>query len=238
MKKGPQNPISLVNGKAAVGGKPGHDRSFNHHNALPAGRHARTRLLAGRGRCYDGGACPRGTRYRVPFAVPARRLAFPKGRPLLAGRVPARTGAWRRAGCQDRSAPGRADLAGRAEWRVDACGPGRQASPPRRPAAGPAAATPGNGGAAQEVTARDPAPAPAGLPPPAGAGRPPAPAPPGRPARAAPLLSPFPAAAPGGRLPPPARRGPDLTRRAERSRQRCILHPSGPAIPISIEYAA
>jgi hypothetical protein len=43
-------------------------------------------------------------------------------------------------------APGRADLTGRAESRVDACGPGREASPPRRPATGPAASTPGNGG--------------------------------------------------------------------------------------------
>ena len=62
-------------------------------------------------------------------------------------------------------APGRVDLTGRAEWRLDACGPGRQASAPRRPAAGPAASTPGNGAGAHEVTARDhPAPAPAGLP--------------------------------------------------------------------------
>jgi len=57
------------------------------------------------------------------------------------------------------------DLTERPEWRVDACGPGRQASPPRRPAPGPAATAPGNSGAVPSVTARDhPAPAPAGLP--------------------------------------------------------------------------
>ena len=59
----------------------------------------------------------------------------------------------------------RADLTRRAEWRLDACGPGRQASPPRLPAPGPAATAPGNGEGAHGVTARDhPAPAPAGLP--------------------------------------------------------------------------
>ena len=68
-------------------------------------------------------------------------------------------------GVKPAPAPGRADLTRRAESRVDACGPGRQASPPRRPAPGPAASTPGNGEGAHEVTARDrPAPAPAGLP--------------------------------------------------------------------------
>ena len=51
--------------------------------------------------------------------------------------------------------PDRSDLTGRAESRVDACGPGREASPPHRPAAGRAV---------PPVTARDPAPGPAGLP--------------------------------------------------------------------------
>ena len=50
------------------------------------------------------------------------------------------------------------DLTWRPEWRVHACGAGRQASLPRRPATRPAASTPGNGGAAPSVTARDPAP--------------------------------------------------------------------------------
>ena len=104
---------------------------------------------------------------------------------------------------------------------MDACGPGRQASPPRRPASGPAASTPGNGEGAHEVTARDhPAPAPAGLPLRQGrAARQPRPA--AQPARGAFPLSPFPGpAAPGCRRPPPARRGPDLTGRAERSVRR------------------
>ncbi len=61
-----------------------------------------------------------------------------------------------RAGC----APG--GLTGRPEWELDACGPGRQASPPRRPASG--TATPSHGGAAPPVTARDPPPRPAGVP--------------------------------------------------------------------------
>ena len=55
--------------------------------------------------------------------------------------------------------------------------------------------------------------------PPAGPGRPHRPA--AQPARGAFPLSPFPGpAAPGRGLPPPARRGPDLTRRAERSVRR------------------
>ena len=95
---------------------------------------------------------------------------------------------------------------------------------PARPAGrhpGPAASTPGNGEGAHEVTARDhPAPAPAGLPLRQGrAARQPRPA--AQPARGAFPLSPFPGpAAPGSRRPPPARRGPDLTRRAERSVRR------------------
>jgi hypothetical protein len=61
--------------------------------------------------------------------------------------------------------PRGADLTGRAEWRLDACDPGRQASVPRRPASRPAASAPGNGAGAHGVTARDhPAPGPAGLP--------------------------------------------------------------------------
>jgi len=50
---------------------------------------------------------------------------------------------------------GGADLTCRGEVRVDACGPGREASPPRRPAAG---------GSVLSATVRDPAPGPAGLP--------------------------------------------------------------------------
>ena len=50
---------------------------------------------------------------------------------------------------------GGADLTWRGEVRVDACGPGREASPLRRPAAG---------GSVPSATVRDPAPGPAGLP--------------------------------------------------------------------------
>ena len=102
---------------------------------------------------------------------------------------------------------------------MDACGPGRQASPPRRPAAGPAAATPGNGEGAHEVTARDhPAPAPAGLP--LRQGRAARRHPPRRAGRPRGLRLPFPCRQPRAAAPPPARRGPDLTRRAERSVRR------------------
>ncbi len=105
---------------------------------------------------------------------------------------------------------------------MDACGPGRQASPPRRPASGPGASTPGNGEGAHEVTARDhPAPGPACLPLRQGrAARQPPPRRAARP-RGLSLFSPSPGpAVPGGRLPSPAGRGPDLTRRAERSVRR------------------
>jgi hypothetical protein len=50
---------------------------------------------------------------------------------------------------------GGADLTWRGEVRVDACGPGREASPPRRPAAG---------GSVPSATVRDSASGPAGLP--------------------------------------------------------------------------
>ena len=151
------------------------------------------------------GACPTVARTeKVRATVPPSR--YPPG-----GRPSCRTGPSRRAGYRSAStrgsgpgvkpAPGPrgADLTRRAEWRLDACGPGRQASAPRRPASGPAASAPGNGVGAHGVTARDhPAPAPAGLPlrqgraarqpPPRPAGRPrgltSSPRSPGRPPRA------------------------------------------------------
>jgi len=124
------------------------------------------------------GACATGARTdAVRAPVPPSR--YPPG----GGRPSCRAGpSW----------PGGADLTERAESRVDACGPGRQASPPRRPATGSAASTPGNGEGAHEVTARDhPAPAPAGLPLRQGRARP---APPGHPARRR-GLSPLPCSA-------------------------------------------
>ena len=180
---------------------------------VPGRRPGRARVRRGRAPSRCAPPCPlRGTR-------PA---AGPRAGPAPPGR--AGTGPYRRVARGRVSSPpprrARADLTGRAEWRLDACGPGRQASPPRRPASGPAASTPGNGEGAHEVTARDhPAPAPAGLPLRQGRAAPPRPA--AQLARGAFPLSPFPQAGrPGRRRPPPAGRGPDLTRRAERSVRR------------------
>jgi hypothetical protein len=121
--------------------------------------------LPGGGCMRDSGAHPRAARHHAHVAVPARRPALPGDGPLLTGRIPARAGPWPGAGHQ--AAPGHStdDLTRPAECRLDACGPGRQASPPRQPASGPAASTPGNGEAAPSVTAWDhPAPRPADLP--------------------------------------------------------------------------
>ena len=94
---------------------------------------------------------PRGAR-PVPGAVPlfargGHRAVSPSGSGPGIKPVPAWSGAdltWREA-----------DLTWRKEVRVDACGPGREASSPRRPAAG--ASVP-------SVTVQDPAPGAAGLP--------------------------------------------------------------------------
>ena len=175
---------------------------------------------AGGGRVYDGGAHRRGARHRAPSRYP------PGGRPSC-GAGPSWRGGYRPAstrgsgpGVKPAPAPGRADLTGRAEWRLDACGPGRQASPPRRPAPGRPPPPP--------ATARARTRSPPGTTPrpalpafPSGRAGPPATRPAAQLARGAFPLSPFPGpAAPGSRLPPPARRGPDLTRRAERSVRR------------------
>ena len=96
----------------------------------------------------------------------------PGGRPAAGTAPSSRRGGYRPASTRGSTGPGvkaapghgADDLTRRAEWRLDVCGPGRQASPPRRPAPGSAAST-CNGEDAPEVTARDhPAPAPAGLP--------------------------------------------------------------------------
>jgi hypothetical protein len=51
VKKGPENPISVVADKAAArGANPAHDRSFYQRGVLAAGRHARIRLPVGTGR--------------------------------------------------------------------------------------------------------------------------------------------------------------------------------------------
>ena len=94
-----------------------YDRSFGQHNAPRAAGRARTGPPPGGGRGCDGGAHRRGARPRAPFAVPARRPALVPGRPLLAGRVPARIDAWLGAGCQarPRAGPGGLDGAGGVE---------------------------------------------------------------------------------------------------------------------------
>jgi hypothetical protein len=108
---------------------------------------------------------PSTTTRRCPPAAAAARVA---GAAAPLSQCPGSGRSLFRAACcgpAGPAAPGLADLTWRAQSRVDACGPGRQASTPRRPASGSAASTPGNGEGAHEVTARDhPAPAPAGLP--------------------------------------------------------------------------
>ena len=187
-----------------------------------AGR-ARTGPPAGVGRVYDGGAHRRGARHRAPFAVPARRQALVPGWPLLAGRVPARTGPWLRAGCQARpraGRPGGLDAAGGVEA---GCLRSRAAGQPAPPAGTRAGCLHPRQrrGRARGHRPGPPRPRPCRPSPPAGPGRPPAPAPPPI-ATEGPYLFPQRAGptAPGSRLPPPTRRGPDLTGRAERSVRR------------------
>ena len=148
--------------------------------------------VPGGGRVCDGGAHLRGARHRAPFAVPARRPALLPGRPLLAGRVPARTDPWLGAGRQARpgAGPGGLDAAGGVEA---GCLRSRAAGQPAPPAGIRAGRpTPGNGEGAHEVTARDPPRPPLPAFPSGRAGPPARPAPP-RSAPAGPFLSsPFP----------------------------------------------
>ena len=99
---------------------------------------------------------PRGHAPPAPFAVPGPGRPVPGAVPLFA-RGGHRAVSTRGSGPGVKPVPalGGADLTWRGEVRVDACGPGREASPPRRPAAG---------GSAPSATVRDPAPGPAGLP--------------------------------------------------------------------------
>jgi hypothetical protein len=134
-------------------------------------------------RCAQPGApVPGGCSAPGAWTTVARTVALratvppwcpPGGRPAAGTAPSSRRGGYRPASTRGSTGPGvkpapghgADDLTRRAEWRLDACGPGRQASAPRRPASGPAASTPGNGEGAHGVTARDhPAPAPAGLP--------------------------------------------------------------------------
>jgi hypothetical protein len=164
VKKGPRNPISVVHGK-------------------PGGARERpmTDAPVSITRCAQPGApvpgCPAGACTTGARIVAVRATVPPwcppGGRPAAGTAPSSRRGGYRPASTRGSTGPGvkpapghgADDLTGRAEWRLDACGPGRQASAPRRPASGPAASTPGNGEGAHEVTARDhPAPGPAGLP--------------------------------------------------------------------------
>ena len=162
VKKGPENPISVVDGKP----EGVRERPMTHPSASitrcpqagtpvpgcpPAGGAGTTVARTCTVRATVPSWCPPGGR-PSPWTAPS----WPGGHRA----VPARGFGSARLD----PAPGRADLTGRAESRVDACGPGREASPPRRPAAGPAGTAPGNGGAGPAVTVRDPAPGPAGLP--------------------------------------------------------------------------
>jgi excisionase family DNA binding protein len=200
-----------------------YDRSSGQDNAPRAAGRARTGPPPGGGRVCDGGAHRRGARPRAPFAVPARRPALVRGRPLLAGRVPARTGAWLRAGCQARPRAGRAgglDAAGGVEA---GCLRSRAAGQPAPPAGIRAGCLhPGQRrGRARGHRPGPPRARPCRPSPPAGPGRPPALAPPPTATAGPYLFPPWPGpAVPGSRLPPPARRGPDLTGRAERSVRR------------------
>jgi hypothetical protein len=162
-KKGPENPISVVDGK------PGGARERPMTGPSVSITCCARPGLPVAGRRSAAGAWTTVARtVAVRATVPPSRYS-PGGRPS-----PRALPSWP-GGCRPVPAPGSGpgvkpapafgDLTGRAEWRVDACGPGRQASASRRPAPGPAATAPGNGEGAHEVTARDrPAPAPAGLP--------------------------------------------------------------------------
>jgi hypothetical protein len=123
---------------------------------------------------------------RAAAPVPGRRLAagttvararatvlpsrYPPGGRPSPGAAPCWLGGHRhvstrgfRTGVKPAPVPGRAGLTCRAEWRVDASGPGRKASPSRRPASGLAAVS-RPGWAAPSVTVRDVALGPPGLP--------------------------------------------------------------------------
>ena len=153
-------------------------------------------------------------RRRAP-AAPAPQTALPRGRPLLAGRAPARTGPWLRTACQARPVPG--DLTRRPEWRPDACGPGRQASPPRQAGIRVGCLHPRQRrGRARGHRPGPPRARPCGLPLRQGrAARPPA-----AQLAAGPFLFPRSPGRPYRANATPGRRGPDLTRRAERSVRR------------------
>jgi hypothetical protein len=190
VKKSPKNPISVLQGK------PGGAREWPVTDPpISVTRRAQP------GEPVPG--CPAGACTTVARTVAARATASPsryppagrpscRARPLLAGRVPARIDRGCGPGVKAAPAPGRADLTGRAEWRLDACGPGRQASP--TPPAGTRAGRHcprQRRGSARGHRPGPPRARPCQSFPPAGTGRPPAPH---RSAPAGPPLSPVPRA--------------------------------------------
>ena len=218
-EKRPSKP-DFCSGRKSDGtrGQLAHDRSFSQRNVLPRSwapsRKAAPRAAARRWRVPAWRAPPRPHR-----AVPARRLAIPQGRPLMAGRTPAGTGAWLRAGYQ--ACPGLDGLDTAA---------GVEGGCARFRAAGQCA--PSSGGRAGRFRPRQwrgcavghrPGPRARSCrsSPPAGPGRPAGSASPHGPPVRPFLFSRFrgPAAA-GGCRPSPARPGLDLTRREERSVRR------------------
>jgi hypothetical protein len=165
VKKDPENPISVVSGKPeGARERPMTVPSISITRRAQPGEPAPGRR--------PGAGTTVARTLVVRATVPPSR--YPPGGQPSCGAGPSWRGGCRPAltrGCgpgvkpAPALAPDAADLTGRAEWRLDACGPGGQASAPRRPASGPAASTPGNGEGVHEVTARDhSAPAPAGLP--------------------------------------------------------------------------
>ena len=128
---------------------------FWQRGVLAVGRHALVRLPVATERECDGGACQGGTRHRAAFAVSGPWPAGLRNRdPFRAGQASALSTRGSGRGVKPVPAWDGADLTWRGEVRVDACGPGREASPPRRPVAD---------GSVPSATVRDPALGPTGL---------------------------------------------------------------------------
>jgi len=157
VKKGPENPISVVADKAAA-------REANPPMTDPSGSTARWRQAG----TPSTGCLPiRSANATVARAARARATVPPSRCPAHGRPVPEAVPLFVRSGHRAVSTRGSgpdvkpvpawdgADLTWRGEVRVDACGPGREASPPRRPAADESVPS---------VTVRDPAPGPVGLP--------------------------------------------------------------------------
>jgi hypothetical protein len=140
VKKRAENPICVcVRKEAAAGG-----------TSTPM-----TDPSSSRRRCPSAGAPVPGCPAEAGAGTTVTRAIVPNSRD------PARGRPFPGAGC--RAGPGSADLTGRAESGVDVCGPGREASPPCRPATRRADARSG-ARATPPATARDPVSCAADLP--------------------------------------------------------------------------